>query len=53
LGNASLYVLLLHCKENSINVLPEKKLHGLWPNLHIHVFVSDLYFPAIGPPIFL
>ncbi len=52
LGNASLYVLMLHCKENSINVLPEKKLRGLSPNFHIHVSVSDLYIPAIGPPFF-
>ncbi len=22
-------------------------------NFHIHVSVSDLYFPTIGPPIFL
>jgi hypothetical protein len=34
-------------------VLPEKKLRGLSPNFHIHVSVSDLYIPTIGPPIFL
>ncbi len=28
------------------------KLHGLVPNFHIHVFVSDLNIPSISPPIF-
>ncbi len=45
--------LPLHCKEISIYALPEKELRGLSPNLHIHVSVSDLYIPTIGPPIFL
>jgi hypothetical protein len=40
-------------KENPIYVLPEKKLCGLSPNFHIHVSVSDLHIPTIGPPIFL
>ncbi len=43
----------LHSKENPIYVLPEQKLHGLSPNFNIHVSVSDLYIPRIGPPIFL
>ncbi len=43
----------MHCKENSIYVFPEKKLRGLSPNFYIHVYVSDLYIPTIGPPIFL
>jgi hypothetical protein len=43
----------VHCKEISIYVFPEKELRGLNPNFHIHVFVSDLYIPAIGPPFFL
>jgi hypothetical protein len=43
----------VHCKENPIYVLPEKKLRGLSPNLHIHVSVSDLYIAMIGPHIFL
>ncbi len=46
----------LHCKEISIYVFPDKELRGLSPNFHIHqihVSVSDLYIPAIGPPIFL
>jgi hypothetical protein len=29
------------------------KLRGLFPNLHIHVSMSDLYTPTIGPPILL
>jgi hypothetical protein len=32
----------LHCKENPIHVLTEKKLRGLSPNFHILVSVSDL-----------
>jgi hypothetical protein len=28
-------------------------LHGLNPNFHIHVSMSDLYIPRIGPHIFL
>ncbi len=42
----------LHCKENPIYVFPEKKLRCISPNFHIHVSVSDLYIPMIGPPIF-
>ncbi len=34
-------------------VFPEKELRGLNPNFHIHVSVSDLYIPRIGPHIFL
>ncbi len=37
----------------SIYVFLEKELRGLSPNFHIHVSVSDLYVPRIGPPIFL
>jgi hypothetical protein len=29
------------------------KLRGLVPNFRIHVSVSDLYIPTIGPPILL
>jgi hypothetical protein len=32
---------------------PEKELRGLTSNSHIHVSVSDLYIPRIGPHIFL
>ena len=43
----------LHCKENPIYVIQEKKLLGLSPNFHIHVSVSDLYIPMISLPLFL
>jgi hypothetical protein len=43
----------LHCKENPIYVLPEKKLRVLSLNFHIHVSASDLYIPTSRPPIFL
>jgi hypothetical protein len=36
---------------NKIYVFPEVKMHGLVPNFHIHVKVSDLYIPTTGPPI--
>jgi hypothetical protein len=42
-----------HCNENPIQVFSEKELCGLIPSLHIHVSVSDLYIPRIGPHIFL
>ncbi len=29
------------------------KLRGFVPTFHIHVYVSDLYIPTIGPPILL
>jgi hypothetical protein len=41
----------LQCKENPIYVLLFWKLHGLSPNFHIHVSVSVLYIPRIGPHI--
>jgi hypothetical protein len=34
-------------------IFPEKELRSLSPNFHIHVSVSDLYIPRIGPHIFL
>jgi hypothetical protein len=37
-----------HCNENSIYVFLFWELRGLSPNFHIHVSVSDLYFPRIG-----
>jgi hypothetical protein len=42
--------ILVHCKEIWIYVFPEKEWHGLSPNCHIHVSVSDSMFV---PPIFL
>jgi len=45
---------ILHCKENPIYVFPEKELRGLSQNFHhIHVSVSDLFVPAIRPPVLL
>jgi hypothetical protein len=46
-------VCAVHCKENPIYVLPEKKLRSFSPNFHIQVSVSDLFIPTIGLPIFL
>jgi hypothetical protein len=43
----------MHCKEDAIYVFPEIKLRGLVPNFSIHVSVSNLYIPRIGPPILL
>jgi hypothetical protein len=42
--------LQMHCAENLKQIFLEKmKLRGLIPNLYIHVSVSDLYIPTIGP----
>ncbi len=38
-----------HCNENAIYVFLFWELRGLSPNFHIHVSVSDLYIPRIGP----
>ncbi len=43
----------MHCTENPIYVFPEIKLRGLVPNSYIPVFVSDLFSPMIGLPIWL
>jgi hypothetical protein len=43
----------VHCKENPIYVFLFWELHGLSTNFHIHVSMSDLYIPRIGPHIFL
>jgi hypothetical protein len=42
-----------HCNENPFYVFFFWELRGLSPNFHIHVSVSDLYIPRIGPHIFL
>jgi hypothetical protein len=44
---------ITHCTENRTYVFPEKELHGLSPNFYIHVSVSELYNPRIGPHIWL
>ncbi len=43
----------LHCEEGPIYVFPEMKLRGFVPNFRIHVSVSNLYIPTIGPPILM
>ncbi len=43
----------VHCNENHIYVFLVWELHSLSPNFHIHVPVSDLYIPRIGPQIIL
>jgi hypothetical protein len=45
--------MLLPCQEDPIYVFPEMKLRGFVPNFHIHVSVSDLYIPTIGPSILM
>ncbi len=42
-----------HTTENSKQIFPEKELHGLSPNFHVHVSVSNLYIPTIGLPVLL
>ncbi len=42
----------LHYKEYPIYAFPEMNLHGLVPNFHIYVSVSELYIATIGPPVF-
>ncbi len=41
----------MHCTGNSVYVFLFWELRGLSPNFHIHVSVSDLYVPRIGPHI--
>ncbi len=51
---AAIWAILEHfyslCNENPIYVFcfPDKELHGLRPNFHIHVSVSYLYIPRIA-----
>ncbi len=42
---------MLHCKENPIYVFLFWELRGLSPNFDIHVSLSDIYIPRIGPHI--
>jgi hypothetical protein len=44
-----LRTLQMHYTENSKQIFPEIKLRGLVPNFYIHVSVSNLYIPTIGP----
>ncbi len=43
--------LYLHCKENPIHVVLFWELRGISSSFHIHVSVSDLCIPRIGPHI--
>ncbi len=42
---------MLHCNGNSVYIFLFWELRCLSPNFHIHVSVSDLYIPRIGPHI--
>ncbi len=48
----SIYSGQLFCKENSTYVFLFWELRGLYPNFHIHVSVSHLYIPRIGPHMY-
>jgi hypothetical protein len=43
---------IVHCKENPIYSLTEKKLRGLGPNFHIHVSVSDFIYSHVRSTYF-
>ncbi len=40
-----------HCNGNSVYIFLFWELRGLSPNFHIHVYLSDLYIPRMGPHI--
>jgi hypothetical protein len=51
---ACIYSLcIMNCKENPIYVFLFWELRSLSSNFHIHVSVSNLYIPRIGPYISL
>ena len=41
----------MHCNGNSVYIFLFWELRCLSPNFHIHVSMSDLYIPRIGPHI--
>ncbi len=47
------YLCAVHCKENPVYVFLFWELRCLSFSFHIHVSVSDLYIPRIGPHISL
>ena len=49
----STLIVPLHCNGNSVYVFLFWELRGPSPNFHIHVSVSDLNIPGIGPHIWL
>jgi hypothetical protein len=40
-------------RKSHLYMFPEKEFRGISPNSHIHVAVSDLYIPRIGPPTYI
>jgi hypothetical protein len=46
-------ILKLALQRKSHLCIPFLGIGGLSPNFHIHLSVSDLYIPRIGPHIFL
>ncbi len=50
---ACIKIRALHCYENPSYVFLFWELHGLSPNFHMHVSVSDLHISRIGPHIWL
>ncbi len=48
-----LVTLQRHNPENSKQTFPEKELRSLSPNSYIHVSVSHLYIPRVGPHTWL
>ncbi len=51
--SAILFSVLPHCSKNPIYIFLFWELRGLNPSFHIHVSVSILYIPRIGPHIWL
>jgi hypothetical protein len=51
LGFAGEFMRGPHCSGNSVFIFLFWEQRGLSPNFHIHVSVSDLYIPKIGPHI--
>ncbi len=47
------HVSSVHCNGNSVYIFLFWELRGLSPNFHMHVSVSDLYIPRIGPRLHL
>ncbi len=47
----NVFSCMMHCKGNPFYVFLFWELRGLSPNFHIHVSVSDLYRPRMGPHI--
>jgi hypothetical protein len=46
-SNTVSYVFTAKCRKFETNI-SRKGISGLSPNFHIHVSVSELYFPTVG-----